>query len=104
MLELDASISRSEPPVNAHFSPIAFGLPGGDLASQLCLRTDAAVQTLPREDREFDLGHVQPTAMLRRVVEFQLLHQTSRLGWLKDVIKDRWCMGIEGIKKQNNIN
>ena len=49
----------------------AHALPGGDFARQNLLAFDAAVQTLTAENTQFGLGHVQPTAMLGRVVDFQ---------------------------------
>ncbi len=39
--------------------------------------SDASVQALAREDAQLDLRHVQPTAMLRRVVELQFAQDAS---------------------------
>jgi hypothetical protein len=64
MFELDAGISGGETPVDADRLPIAFGLPGCHIALQFRARADAPIQTLLSEHREFDLGHVQPTAVL----------------------------------------
>src|SRR5947209_16135663 len=102
MLELDAGVSGGKAPVDADGLPIAFGLPSGDLSFQFRARSDATIQTLPREYREFDLGHVQPTAMLGRVMDFQLVDQASRLGWLKDLIQSGWGMGVQVIHDQHD--
>ncbi len=64
MFELNAGIRGSKAPVDTDRLPIAIGLLGCHLAFHFGAHADARVQTLPSEDREFNLGHVQPTAML----------------------------------------
>jgi hypothetical protein len=55
--------------------PIGFGvvfisivLPSGDLVDEDLLVGDAAIQTLRREHAKFGFGHVEPTAVLGRVM------------------------------------
>jgi len=40
---------------------------------------DALIEALASEGREEDLGDVEPTSVLRRVVDFEALRETSRL-------------------------
>jgi hypothetical protein len=103
MLELDASIRRGEAPVDADRLPIAFGLPSGYLLFQFGARADATLQTWPSEHREFNLGHVQPTAVFGRVMQFQLLDQTARLGWLKHLLQGSQGMRVQVIHDQHDL-
>ena len=50
-------------------------LPGGDLRLEGREVGHAPVQALAAEDTQLDLGHVQPTAVLGRVVDLQLVRQ-----------------------------
>jgi hypothetical protein len=38
---------------------------------------------LATENAEFDLGHVEPTAVLGREVKLQAIENAPRLGWLE---------------------
>jgi len=73
MFELNAGIRGGKAPVDTNPLPIAFGLLSCHLAFHFGAQADATVQTLPSEDREFNLGHVQPTVMLGSVMHFQLV-------------------------------
>ena len=55
--------------------PVGFGvvlvavvLPSGDFVGEHFLIGDTAIQTLRRENAEFGFGHIEPTAVLGRVV------------------------------------
>src|SRR2546425_12444023 len=69
--KLDAGIGRGESPADFRVFDIALRFPSGRLPIQLPDVCDAAIQTLAAEHREFDLGHVQPRAMLGGVVNLQ---------------------------------
>ena len=67
--------------------PVGFGvmlvavvLPCGDFVGEDLLVGDAAIQTLRRENAEFGFGHVEPTAVLGRVMPFEALDEPARLG------------------------
>jgi L-aminopeptidase/D-esterase-like protein len=47
--------------------------PRGDFAGEDLLVGDAAIQTLRGENAGFGFGHVEPTAVLKRVVPFEAL-------------------------------
>ena len=67
--------------------PVGFGvvlvavvLPCGDFVGEDLLVGDAAVQTLGRENAELGFGHIEPAAVLGRVVPFEALDEPARLG------------------------
>src|SRR5712691_12461769 len=74
-LELDASAVGGELPVDLGVDLIAAGLPSADLAAQGFDLVDTAVQALGNHHVEFDLGHVEPTAVLGRVDELEPIPQ-----------------------------
>ena len=63
-------------------------LPFGEFGDEALMIVDSAVEALPFEDADFDLDHVEPAGVLRRVVELDAAEQASRLGC-------REC-GVEG--------
>lgn len=72
-MKLNARILRSEAPVNSRFVFVASLFISFDLSFESLFVRDAATQTLPRQDAQFDLSHIKPTAMLGREVKLQLL-------------------------------
>jgi hypothetical protein len=69
---------------------VAVVLPCGDLVGEDFLVGDAAIQTLRREHAEFGFGHVEPTAVLGRVVPFEALDEPARRGRGKGLIERGW--------------
>jgi len=65
--------------VDPNLASIPGRLPGRDRGSNLRLAVQAAVQALSVQDAEFRLRHVQPTAMLGRVVELDPVQEVSGL-------------------------
>ena len=59
---------------------VAVVLPCVDFVGEDLLVGDAAIQTLRREHAEFGFGHVEPTAVLGRVVLFETLDDPACLG------------------------
>ncbi len=72
-VELDACLCGRESPVNLNGRLIAFVLPSEGLMFKRLQGGDTAVKALAYQDREFDFGHVEPTAVLGSKVEPQLL-------------------------------
>jgi len=62
--ELDPSIIGGEAPADLDVLEVAFRCPSGRVLTQWPEVRDATVQTLAAEHRQFDLGHVQPRAVL----------------------------------------
>src|SRR6266699_6867203 len=75
VLELDAGIVGGEPPVDTTASAVAGCLPRCDLPLQGRPVGQPPVQALPSQDGKLDLGHVQPAAVLGRVMQLQLVGQ-----------------------------
>ena len=75
MLEFDACIGGCELPVGLGVVGISVVFPGGDFGDEGLLVGDAAVEALGRQDAEFRLRQVEPTAVLWSVVPFEALDQ-----------------------------
>src|SRR5947209_4192364 len=103
MLELDASIGRRKAPIDLDFFGIACLLPSLDLAFELCWIADPLVQGVCREHGEFDLRHVQPTAVFGSIMNLQLLTEALRFLWGKHLIESRWRMRIQVIHHQHDL-
>jgi hypothetical protein len=52
-----------------------------------CRAGDPPIETLARQDTEFRLGHIQPTAVLGRVVPLEPLDEATCLGGWKGLIE-----------------
>jgi hypothetical protein len=64
--------------MDACLAVIPLVLPSRYLPRDERLAVQPTIQALPVHDADFRLGHVQPTAMLGRVVELDLVQQPTR--------------------------
>src|SRR5664279_502981 len=103
MLEFDAGGIGRELPVGFGVMDIAISLPSGDLLDEDLLVRDAAVETLRRENGEFGFCHIEPTAVLWRVMPFEPLDETSCLVWRKSFVQRCGFMGVEIVLHQNDL-
>src|ERR1019366_6235836 len=71
MLEFDACVGCGELPIGLGVVGVAIILPSCDFVDQGLFIRDAAIEALGRKDSEFGLRHVEPTAVLWRVVPFE---------------------------------
>ena len=78
-MEFDARVGGGELPDDFTFGGVAGCFPGRDFAGQKRLVRDAAVETLAAADAQFRLGQLEPTAVFRRVVDFQICPRLSSL-------------------------
>jgi hypothetical protein len=76
---------------------ITLGLQSGDALAQILHADHPTRQTAPGENTDFDLGHVEPTAMLGRVMELDPLQDAPGLGWLERFIEGRSGMRVQVI-------
>ena len=83
---------------------VAVVLPCGDFVGEDLFVGDAAIQTLRRKHAEFGFGHVEPTAVLGRVMPFEALDEPARLGRGKGLIERGWLVGIEIILHQHDFH
>src|SRR6476646_12243257 len=79
-LQFDACVGSGELPVCLGVVLVAVLLPGGDFLDQRLLVGDPPIEALARQDTEFRFGHIQPTAVLGRVMPFEPLDETACLG------------------------
>ena len=63
MVEFDSSILSGESPVYSGSGLVSFCLQGRDFATEGLFIGDAPAQDPPPQDAEFDLRHVEPTAV-----------------------------------------
>ena len=98
MVQLDPCISSGKAPVNDLARPVALFGPRADLLAQRLKVGYPPVQALPGQHAEFQLGHVQPTAVLRRVHQLQLVQQRSRLGGREALAQRRTAMRAQVVQ------
>ena len=100
MQEFSASVLGGEPPVYDGVSTVALAFQRRDLSFQCCFIADPTAQTLPAEDAELDLSHVQPASMIRGVVKLQAFGYTTRFGRLKRFVERSELVGVEIVQHQ----
>src|SRR5262249_47450793 len=81
---------------------IAFILDGLDLSLEDFFVSNPSLEALSAEYAQFDLGHVQPASVLRRVVELQSSKYSPRHFRSKGLIKRRRLMRIQIIHYYTN--
>src|SRR3954452_9250270 len=82
---------------------VAVVLPCADFVGEDFLVGDAAMQTLRRQHGEFGFGHVEPTAVLGRVMPFEAFDEPARLGRRKGLIERGWLVDVEIILHQHDF-
>ena len=87
MLQFDTSIWGCEVPIGLGVVGIAVVLPSGDFLDEGLLIGNPAVEALGRQDAEFGLCQIKPTAMLWSVVPFEALDQPPGFGGRKGFIE-----------------
>jgi len=95
MLEFNPSIGGGELPVGLGVVGIAIVLPSCDFFDEGVFVRDAAIEALGRKNADFGLRHIEPTAVLWRVVPFEPFGQPPCFGGGKSVIKRSLGMGVE---------
>jgi hypothetical protein len=78
MLQLRASVGGRELPVDLRRPMVTVTLPRSDLGLHEIFVRDTSVETLLLKGAEFDLGNIQPAAVLGRIVELQPLCKAPR--------------------------
>src|SRR6266545_2736717 len=98
-MQLHPRILVGEPPVNGRSLSIAAFFISGDLSFERFQIRQTAIQTLTLKDAQFDFGHIEPTAMLRSVMELQLPENPTCFLRRKSFIEGGWLMGVELIHR-----
>ena len=86
-LKLDAGIGGCKAPVSFDIVGVAVKEPGRNLALETAPVRDTPIETLIGQDSKLGLGHVEPAAVLGRVVPFEPLDDAASLGRLEGFIK-----------------
>ena len=83
--EFDTRFPGAKAPVHRDLLCVAFCFPGSDLLPERLFLSDPPIQALSVQDGQFDLGHIQPTPVLRGV-DIQHLFQSfrQRRHWLQE--------------------
>jgi len=102
-LELDACIRCGKLPMHCGHLLIAILLPVLHLLTQLIDRGNVVFQALAGQDREFNLGDVEPAGVLWRIVDLQPVEQSFRLGGRKGVVERDGRMGVEVVQHQDHF-
>ncbi len=97
-MQLAAGVIDGELPGDGGALLVASGLPGGDLGGEGVAVRDAAAEALAGEHRELHLGHVQPTAVDRGVVELQLAQDPPRLVRRERLVQRGRGVGVQVVQ------
>ena len=87
MLEFDTSVFGGEVPICLGVTDIAVVLPGGDFVDERLFVGNAAVEALGGKDAKLGFRQIEPTAVLRRIVPFETLDQSSGFGRRESLVK-----------------
>ena len=93
-LQFDTGILSCEAPVHPYRAPVALLLPRPHLPPQDALVRYAPAQALSNHHPDFNLGHIQPTAMLGSVVNLQPFGDAPRFGWFKFLVQRGRVVGV----------
>src|SRR3974390_1003068 len=103
MLEFDAGVIGRELPIGFGVMGIAVSLPCGDLTVEELFVGDAAGKTLRRKNGEFGFRHIEPTAVLWRIMPFEPLDEPSCFVWRKSLVQRCGFVGAEVVLHHNGI-
>src|SRR5436309_6718791 len=91
-----------EAPFDATVCGIAALLPSHDLGSKQSAIGQTSIKALAIEDTDLDFGHVEPTAVLRRVVKYDTTQQGLRGGDPEYLLEADAEVRIEVVQDQMN--
>ena len=82
---------------------VPLGVPRLDLVDERGLRRDTAPQALTAQMAEFDLRHVEPTAVFRRIMDRSFIRDSFRLRRIKGFIQRSFGVGIQIVHHEANL-
>src|SRR5829696_155741 len=94
-MKLDSGTLTSELPVNTRSGFISSLFISIDLSLESFFVPYSSVQTLPHQNAQLYLCHIQPACVLGRVVELKLAQYSSGFCWLKGFIQRRPLVSVE---------
>jgi hypothetical protein len=102
-LELDAGVVGCEAPVDLGAESVSLPLVGSDLLLEGLDVRYPTVEALAAEHREFDLGDVEPTAVLGSQVDLELVAEALGLGGWEGFVERGGSMSAELIHHQDDL-
>jgi thioesterase superfamily protein len=76
--------------------------PGRDLAFERGAVGDAPAETLPGQNGQFRFRHVEPAAVLGRVVPLEALDEAAGLLRRERLVERGWCVRVEVVLDQHD--
>jgi len=92
--EFDPGVVGGELPVDLALFGVGGVLPGGELGVEDLEVADAALEALPGQRRELDLGDVEPRPVFGGVVDLQALGQREGLGRIEGLVQGGDAVGV----------
>src|SRR5450759_908911 len=90
----------SERPLDAPVLGVSARLPSSDLGGDRGAIWQAPIKALPIKDTDFNFGHVEPTGVLRGVMEDNASQQDPRIFDAKHFLEALTEMGVEIVHDQ----
>ena len=100
--QLAICILSSEIPLDGSILGVACLLPCSHFGFQKFSITNAPIQTLPTENANLDLSHVQPTRVLWGVVELNTAQELLGSACSQHVVEALFEVGVQVIEHQVN--
>src|ERR1035437_5481092 len=104
MSQLCASAVNGEVPVDLGLAIVPVCLPGGHVSLKHLHIRNSLVQALPIQCAEFDLCHVEPTAVLRCVMDVKAFSQPSSLVGLKRLVERGQTVCVQAVENQAHLD
>ena len=82
---------------------VPLGVPRLDLVDERGLRRDTAPQALTAQMAEFDLRHVEPTAVFGSIMDVSFVGDSFRLMGIKCFVKRSFGVGIQIVHHEANL-
>ena len=102
MAELHAGVFGGELPIDLTLVGVGGGLPDGEFAVEDFEVADTAIQALPCQRGEFDLGDVEPGAVLWGVVDLESLGECVGFGGWECLVERGDAVGVEVVHHQHD--
>ena len=97
-MKLGAGVVGGEAPLDGGVRRVAFLFQRPGFTGERVGITDAPIPTFPAEHAQFQFGHVEPTAMLGRVVKLQAFENAAGFGRRKGFVQGRRPMGVQVVQ------
>ncbi len=101
--QFDACLIGGKTPIDLRGLSIASLLPGRNLLFKPRLGAYSSVQALTRKHTEFNLGHIEPTAVFWSEMNFQFFAQPTRQSRSERFVQRSGRVRIQIIHDQHNL-